>query len=515
MELRIGMANYFTLEQQARPGRLSHRLAPMLEGIGSVALACVMVALPILAHASSPVLGYLTAALVMGTTAWLAPAQAIVCILFGFIFQNLIVALLAGSIGSADEFDIIRAYNFLNVCINWLVLAIVTLLRLMDLQPMLQRVLFRTTIMLCLVGVYFVIGFALYGMGAVINLRNVVTPTLLFQICLVVFASRQVRLGAALSAMGILVLLCGYVEFFYRDAWMNFTNSAAYWDLSLGANWETLALDKAARETGIVAAGLTDTFRISFFNSPFLSDLGIEVMRLFGPNMHAISFAYCLSLFAVFALYRGAFFQAGFLVILMLLCSVKGPMIAFIMVGFGWIVFALLGARLAFLLHLAAAFAFALAGIYLGLQVGDYHVLGLMSGLREFFGNPLGYGIGAGGNLSPLFITIDWYQAQANGYTPFPVESSVGVMLYQMGVFAIVIFAGYAWIAWLAFKLAQGTGNALHAATSLCLIWMLFNGLFQEEAYFAPLALASLLGLTGMMLGAGIRTGVLNEDAQR
>ncbi|WP_170975715.1 hypothetical protein [Rhizobium sp. FY34] len=509
------MASYFTLEPPARPGQLSHWLAPLLEGVGSVALACAMVALPIVAHASSPMLGYLMASLVMGATAWLAPAQAIVCILFGFIFQNLIVSLLSGSIGSADEFDIIRAYNFLNVCIVWLVLAIMMLARLTDLQPMLRRILFRTTVMLCLIGAYFAIGFVLYGMGAVINLRNVVTPTLLFQICLVVFALHQVRLGAALSAMGMLVMLCGFVEFFYRDAWLSYTNSAAYWDLSLGANWETLALDKAARETGIVATGLTDTFRISFFNSPFLSDLGIEVMRLFGPNMHAISFAYCISFFALFALYRGAFFQAGLLVILMLLCSVKGPLIAFIMVGFGWIVFALLGARIALFVHLAAAFAFAIAGILLGLQVGDYHVLGLISGLREFFGNPLGYGIGAGGNLSPLFITIDWYQAQAQGYTPFPVESSVGVMLYQMGVFALVIIAGYAWIAWLAFTLAQRTGNALHAAVSLCLIWMLFNGLFQEEAYFAPLALASLLGLTGMMLGAGIRTGVLSEDAQR
>jgi hypothetical protein len=37
---------------------------------------------------------------------------------------------------------------------------------------------------------------------------------------------------------------------------------------------------------------------------------------------------------------------------------------------------------------------------------------------------------------------------------------------------------------------------------------MVVNGLFQEEAYFAPLALAMFLGLAGMILGAAARNGV-------
>ena len=37
---------------------------------------------------------------------------------------------------------------------------------------------------------------------------------------------------------------------------------------------------------------------------------------------------------------------------------------------------------------------------------------------------------------------------------------------------------------------------------------MIANGLFQEEAYFSPLALALFLALAGMILGAALRAGV-------
>jgi hypothetical protein len=228
-------------------------------------------------------------------------------------------------------------------------------------------------------------------------------------------------------------------------------------------------------------------------------------MHMFGPNMHAISFSYCLTFFAIFSLYRAKFAQAGLFLFLVVLCSAKGPLLLFLMIGLSWTIFKLFGPRMAFWFHCILVTLYTLAGIYAGLNMGDFHILGLMAGLNEFIYNPIGYGIGAGGVYSPDFAKIDWYAAQGAGRTPFPVESSIGVLLYQVGMAAGLIVAFYGWLSWKMMKLAQTTANSLHIAASLALISMIANGFFQEEAFFSPLSLALYLGLTGTILGAAKR----------
>lgn len=492
---------------------LQQHFGAALSGAGAIAYAAFIVAVPLIGHIVSPVLGILLAFVLVSATAILMPGMTLIVILFSFMFQNLIVSLLSGYIASDTEFDMIRAYNFFTVCITWLTVAVLTCTRYRPLPTMLVRFLKWTMIALVLVGLYFVLGFTLYGMAAVVNLRNVAMPLLLFQISITLLAIHPVRLGPPLAGLGMLAMMCGFVEFVYRDFWLEVTNSVSYWNLTKAANWMSLALDKSARETGIVATGLTDTFRITFFNSPILEDIGIRVMRLFGPNMHAISFAYSVALFAMFALFRGRMLQATLLLLLLMLCSVKGAVLTVFMASVSFCVFLLFGGRVALGLHCIAACAFAVLGIVVGRQIGDFHVLGLMSGLREFLSNPLGHGIGAGGNLSPLFDTIDWSEAQSLGYTPFPVESSVGVLLYQMGLSAVLVIGCYIWIARHLVKLADYTGHPLHAGLGFAILWVVTNGLFQEEAYFAPLALASLLAFAGVVLGAAIQSGALDAPS--
>jgi hypothetical protein len=475
----------------------------------------VMVAAPLLGHSIHQMLGIAMVVVLAGACAVYAPHISIITIFFSFMFQNLIVSLLADGIHTDDEFDMIRAYNFFTLCISWLVMAACFVAHWQS-RPRSADIYLKVTVAnLVIVGVYFMIGFAFYGTAAIINLRNIVTPLLLFQICLIVFALRPVRLGPALTGIGILLIFCGFVEFLYRDGWLFYTNSGAYWTLAIGPNWATLAYDKAAKQTGLVVVGLTDTFKIDFFNSPMLADLGIVMMRLFGPNMHAISFAYCLSFFTIFTLYRGRFVQAALFFVLLFLCNAKGPLIVFFMVGISWTVFRLFGARLAYALAVVGAVLYGIVGVLVGRQIGDYHVLGLTAGLYDFLSNPIGQGIGSGGNLSPLFTTIDWQAAQSLGRTPFPVESSVGVLMYQLGFFAFMLISTYLWLSWHLLKLAHHTRNSLHAAASFALVAITANGLFQEEAYFAPLSLALFLALTGMILGAGIRSGMIGETGTR
>jgi hypothetical protein len=503
----IGAAGLPLPETGARSaGGETSRAGELIGGLLQLCVAAAVTVLPVVAHTAHPLLGFVAVLLLAGGCAILSPSAAIVSVLFAFIFQNLAVSFVSGRIHTPDDFDIIRSYNFFILCITWLVTAWRFLTE--PQHAAVYRFIRVTTGAMVLIGAYFLVGFALYGFTAIVYLRNVVSPLLLFQICLIGFANAPVRLGTALSAIGALVLYCGFAEFLYRDEWLYFTNGDTFWALNAGPNWQTLDYEKTLRETGRVVTGLTDTFKIEFFNSPLLSDLGIVMMRLFGPNMHSISFAYCLAFFTTFSLYRGRFVQAGLFFVLMFLCNAKGPLIMFLMVGLSWTVFRVFGGRTALFVHGAALCVYAVVGCVVGLRIGDFHVLGLMSGLYEFALNPVGHGLGAGGNYSSEFSTIDWPLAQALGRTPFPVESSVGVLLYQMGVFAFAVIAVYVWIACRTMGLARVTRNDLHAAAALSLLSLVVNGLFQEEAYFSLLTLTLFLGLSGMILGAGIRTGV-------
>ena len=475
----------------------------------AVAIAACITAFPVFAHLLHPVLGVLGASVLAGICAWRMPSIAIMSIFFALLFQNFFVSLAANSIVSADDFNIVRGYNFVILSVTWLVVTATFLKDWRQRNRALDPFIRVLVVVFAILGTYFLIGFALYGITAVVYLRNIVTPLLLFQICMLAFVRQPIRLGQAMTVLSVLLVICGFVEFFQRELWLDLTNGYAFWERSQGANYVTMAYDKAFEQTGVVPTGLLDSFSITLFNSPLLEDFDIRIMRLFGPNMHAISFAYALSFFATFALYRGRLALTAALFVLLVLTSAKGPLILFLLVGISWFVFRLFGARFAFAVHCLALAVYAAIGIVVGRSIGDYHVIGLMGGLYEFLGNPLGGGIGAGGNLSSEFVNIDWPAAQAAGRTPFAVESAVGVLLYQTGVFALAVIGAYAWIAWRVLLIAERTENDLHVAAALGLMAMVVTGLFQEEAYFAPLALAMFMALAGMIVGASARSGVL------
>ncbi len=479
----------------------------------TIVVAACITGLPVFAHLVHPVLGVISAALLAGICAWRMPAIAIVTIFFALLFQNFFVSLAANYVVSDDDFDIIRGYNFVILSVTWLVTTATFLAGWNERNRLLDPYIAVLVAVLAVLGGYFLIGFALYGITAVVYLRNIVTPLLFFQICMFAFVRQPIRLGQAMTVLSVMVVLCGFVEFFQRELWLDVTNGYAYWERSQGPNYVTMAYDRAFRETGIVPTGLLDSFWITLFNSPLLADYEIRIMRLFGPNMHAISFAYALSFLAVFALYRRRLLLAAALFSLLFLTSAKGPLIMFLLVGVSWGMFRVFGARFAFVSHCLALAAYAVIGIAVGRSIGDYHVIGLIGGLAEFLSNPIGRGIGAGGNLSSDFATIDWPAAQAAGRTPFAVESAVGVLFYQIGIFAAFVIGVYAWIAWRILLVAEKTGNDLHAAAALALMAMTVTGLFQEEAYFAPLALGMFMALAGMIIGASARAGLSYPSA--
>src|ERR1700681_433417 len=156
-------------------------------------------------------------------------------------------------------------------------------------------------------------------------------------------------------------------------------------------------------------------------------------------------------------------------------------------------------------LGLVALIAYAIFGFYVGLQIDDYHVLGFMGGWNGFLQQPLGRGLGIGGNLSGDFFSIDWRAAQQAGSVDGAVESAVGVLLYQMGIAAVLPLGLYFVIAMKAWRLYAVSGLLTQGLASFGIFVVLVNGLFQEEAVFAPPALGLLACLAGLVLGNAIR----------
>jgi hypothetical protein len=129
-----------------------------------------------------------------------------------------------------------------------------------------------------------------------------------------------------------------------------------------------------------------------------------------------------------------------------------------------------------------------------------------MGGWNGFLANPLGRGLGVGGNLSEGYFSIDWSAAQKAGTLDGAVESAVGVMLYQMGIGAFVPLGFCFAIALKTWRLYASSGILTQGLAAFGVMVVLVNGIFQEEALFAPAALGLLLCLAGLVIGNHIRT---------
>jgi hypothetical protein len=138
-----------------------------------------------------------------------------------------------------------------------------------------------------------------------------------------------------------------------------------------------------------------------------------------------------------------------------------------------------------------------------------------MGGINGFFEKPLGRGLGIGGNLSDSYFSIDWSAAQAAGTIDGAVESAVGVLIYQMGIAALVPLGFYFAMALKAWRLYASSGYLTQGLAGFGVMVVLLNGMFQEEALFAPPALGLMLTLTGLVIGSQIRMQTVAErDAE-
>ncbi|WP_024337191.1 hypothetical protein [Bradyrhizobium japonicum] len=466
-------------------------------------------------HLANPALAITVEVLVGIAIVVSVPTYAPAIAIFVLFFQNMFVSILSPLVPLPSDLDFIKGYNFLVCSVMWLATFALYLLGQRNQSAEVNRIMRFGVVTLAVVSLYFAIGFGQTGQAAAVYLRNIVLPLFLFQLSLLTAATYEVRITPFLATLAVILMLCGYVELAFRDVWLAITNGYTFWGFDELKATHSGVWEAQMRATGNVPVDLKDRFSFDFLNTPLLEGFGLsKMLRIHGPNMHPISFAYGIGFLGLFLFSVGRPLLALAALPLLVFCSVKGALIVVVFVVAGWISTRLLGAVVTLLLGLLGLIAFAVVAIRIGLQIGDYHVIGLMGGLNGFLENPLGRGLGVGGNLSESYFSIDWSAAQAAGTIDGAVESAVGVLLYQMGIAAFVPLAFYFTVALKAWRLYASSGYLTQGLAGFGVMVVLLNGLFQEEALFAPLALGLMLSLAGLVIGSDVRMRtVAVEDA--
>ncbi|TBW38768.1 hypothetical protein EYW49_08740 [Siculibacillus lacustris] len=469
----------------------------------TLALACGVTAAPMLAQLVSPLIGVPLAvilAFLLANHLWrFVPAVLI----FAMMFQNLFVSLLSPLIPDADVFTFIRGYTFLETVVVWAVLIVDFLRAPAAHSPAIRRLIFQGLGLFAVIGAFAALGLPANGSATIVYTRNIVTPLLLFHICLLTAARARLDVGRMIVVYAGMVFACGWLEMLSRRSWLALTNGDGYWEFNAAGMRSSGYWEDVLAQTGFVYRDIEDYFRINLFNTPYFD--GIEVMRLHGPNIHAIAFGYALAFLALYLIAAGRPLFAALSAPLLVLASVKGAMALLLLVVAAWVGSRAIGAARTLPVLLAVLVIYVAAMIVTGLAGGDYHVIGLMGGLKGFVALPLGHGIGSGGNLAGAITMAEWSKAQEAGSFDGAVESAIGVLLWQMGVAGLLVLAHYLAIAARAWRLYARSGNLHQGLAAFATLIVVVNGLFQEEALFSPLALGLVLAFTGLVIGSAER----------
>ncbi len=428
------------------------------------------------------------------------------------LYQNVVISLFSPSMASSD-YTVVSATSF----IGGLVLASAPVLRIIQGGPPFRSshrgITSTMRLVLIAIGValaYTALGAVVAGpTPAVVGFRN--ATALLFAIIIGLdigdrWGYRTV--ATCFLASGVLGIFLALVEV---------SDPAWYLSLVHGADFGNLKNYQSVKAHLFAAENVIDTMTALPFNTGLFSEIfSGTTYRFGGPNMHSISYGYILAVSGLMLLSLGRFGLAVPFGVLLFMIGVKGAAILFVATGLLYQVWRVTGSLK---LLLICGFAFAAVytgyGVSSGLAAGDFHALGFIGGVNGFLENPLGHGIGMGGNLSlGTLAETKWQEFQQRGAANVGLESAVGVLIYQVGVGCVALIAAI-----LALLRAGSFGAAWRKPklTDLLFIGLcigLVNGVFQEEAY-SPYAVGLLALFCGVLVANGQRPGLLVDPGER
>ena len=470
-------------------------------------LAVLATCVPVFAHAAGGIAVGLPFAVGLALLiAGGAPAAMPVAIVFAFMFQNAAVALISPLITDQQSFNLARSYNFIIVATFWGVVLLNYFFGRTRLDRMTGLVFRYSLVVIGLIGVYLVIGAAQNANGAIIYLRNIAMPLMCLQIGLMVGARYRPEIVPAVTIIAVAAVLYGLAELIFGVRFLHLVNGDSYFLLVQQDQHDSGFWVREMKETGYVLRDLADPKPAILFN--YFKDIPIKFHRLLGPNYHPVSFTYAICFFVILliAARRGLIYLL-FAVPVLIAAGSKGALVYMAMTVAALFVARRYRGPLLFPAFVLALAVYAVVAFSMALKQENYHALGFLGGITQFMANPFGHGLGAGGNLVTQIQDVDWSQAQQTGKTDEAVESAIAVLLYQMGIAAFAYIAFLGWLSWRCWLEFRRTARPLLAAAAFGVLALTVNGIFQEEAMFAPLALSLMTLLAGLELGQAAKIG--------
>ena len=487
----------------------------LLGAAGTVLVGAVVTATPVFFHLAGQPIAILLCVLLSLILTFLRAASIPIILVIAYLFQNLFVALVSPHIADIDQLNTIRAYNFLMTATVWVVITAGYWVDRARLDRRIRVMMDMTTGVLILIALYFALGLSLQVESPIAYLRNIAAPFLLFQICLLIAYRWDVEFIKPLVIVAAIATAYGLFEMLAQQQLFWLFNGDVYVSLRVRQEYESGVWLRQLQETGYVMRSYLDSLVIDFLNTPLLPDLEIRLYRLVGPNFHSISFAYALVIFSMILAATGRWWWPILVLPPLLVIGSKGALLTLLLVLTFLVLVTWFRMFRNIAWYLVTLTAYAIAGIEVGIRAQDYHVIGFLGGIRGFLANPLGRGIGAGGNLSLSVSSFDWSRSQHLGHTDVALESAVGVLLYQMGVAGLVVLGVLLWIALTMWRQFRITGDRTHLVASLGILAVMVNGIFQEEALFAPLALGLMCLFAGLTLGSTYRASTVYMKPMR
>lgn len=461
-------------------------------------LSTLILAAHFLATSHVSFLAFPWLALVALVSFFLAPPLALCLLLFALFFQNSFIALFQPLLQNSQQFSILQGSSFLLASLMALCSAIFFLKNHEKLPATALKLFQFSWLLIGIVMLYAFLGaMNATPMSALTYVRLYLIGPFLLVIGLVFgFVVPTPFLISVLRIITALLVFWGICEFTLTTELYGFFHVADYLNFKF-ANRHDATLFSSVSEA-------IDASTRPFLNITGAFDHSFMMLRLNGPNLHPISYAYSLAACALFGFIFRLPVLACLASLFTFLVGAKGPALMLVLT-FGLALFYRLfpARKLLAPLLLGAVFFYLAFGISYGLYTRDYHVIGFLGGVQGFLANPIGRGIGVGGNLSGLgFQETDW-QAFQNFGASFARESAVGVMLYQIGLASLVfaLFCGRFWKAtWQAAFIPSAHPRLI--ALPLAFVFLAVNAVFQEEA-LSPAGWGLMLFFAGFILAKG------------
>jgi len=476
-------------------------LFPSLTSLGALGVLGVhfFLASTVSVYLSMMLLGGLT---VLSFIVW--PRFALCLLLITTLFQYFWIGVFMNSITGDDALRSMSLTNPLVTNILFICAAIYLVRRWKGLSQDLKRVFILGGIFTGICLVFAALGIVRESFGSAFQYFRNYSGALIY---LALGAAFGLRLSfdsvlRTLVPVGVILALYGYVEMLFPYDVYNFVHLTDYFHMKYA--------DIAAYRQDLVFYGIQDT--INFLTVPFLNlsgtfGLRLETLRLVGPIFHFISYGYALSFFVLVIAMSGRYVLAALMMPVFLIIGAKGATVLLFFTLAGLVLNRLTRnfARTQKILYLFMTF-YAVMVLYYGSISNDNHFAGLMSCLKGFLANPLGHGVGVGGNMSDTNLNLRrGGQDILTSVGDTPTETAIGVLMYQAGLAGLISFL----VMWrfvvrkmTGFAVSQYqdlSGKAVLLILPIALSVLFINALFQEEA-FTPTGWGLWLLLTGVAL---------------